>query len=131
MAENSAQHPKVEALYQNIGFIQQCIATGKPPAIAGYLKEFDLINIPTYNDVANPCGKDRSELASTLMSSVAVKISANPDEYFERFIKALKRSDLGDAADKLVQALPEDQRPMDTSKCVICNQCTSLHLMHS
>ena len=128
MAENSAEHPKIVALYQSIGFIQECIAAGGLSTIAGYLKELDLITIQTYNDVATS-GRARSVLAATLMTSVEVRIRDNPDVYFTRFIEALRRSHLGNVADRLVQALPEDQRH-STCKCVIGDQCTSLPLMH-
>ena len=103
MADNSPRHPKVVAFYQNIGFTQECIAADGLSIVAGYLKELDLITIQTYNDVATG-GRERSVLAAMLMTSVEVRIRDNPDVYFTRFIEALRRSHLGNVADRLVHS---------------------------
>ena len=66
--------------------------------------------------------------ATMLMRTVVSRIRDNPDVYFTRFIEALRRSHLGNVADRLVQALPEDQRH-STCKCVIGDQCISFPLM--
>ena len=118
----------MEALWQNIGFIQESMATGGLSTIAGRLKEVDLITRQNYYDLA-ACGRGPVDQAAMLMRTVELRIRNNPDVYFTRFIEALRRSHLGNVADRLVQALPEDQRH-STCKCVIGDQCTSLPLMH-
>ena len=114
-----AVNPKLEALWQNIGFIQESMATSGLPTIASHLKELDLITRQNYYDLAACAGSrgpvDQAAMLE-LMTSVEVKIRDNPDVYFTRFIEALRRSHLGYVADRLVQALPEDQRH---GKCVM------------
>ena len=110
-----AENPKVEALWQNIGFIQESMATGGLSTIASRLKELDLITRQNYYDLAM-CGRGPVDQAAMLMRTVEVRIRDNPDMYFTRFIVALRRSHLGNVADRLVQALPEDQR-ISTCKC--------------
>ena len=123
-----AEHPKVEALWQNICFIQESMATGGLSTIAGHLIQLDLITRQNYYDLAT-CGRGPVDQAAMLMRTVEVRIRDNPDVYFTRFIEALRRSHLGNVADRLVQALPEDQRH-STCKCVIGEQYSSLPLMH-
>ena len=123
-----AENQKLEALWQNIGFIQKSLATGGLYNIAGHLKELDLITRQNYYDLAT-CGRGPVDQAAMLMRTVEVRIRDNPDVYFTRFIEALRRSHLGNVADRLVQALPEDQRH-STCKCVIGDQCTNLPLMY-
>ena len=62
-----------------------------------------------FNDLAMS-GRGPVDQAAMLMTSVEVRIRDNPDMYFTTFIEALRRSHLGNVADRLVQALPEDQR---------------------
>ena len=123
-----AENPKGEALRRNIAFIQESMATGGLSTIAGHLLQLDLITRQNYYDLAT-CGRGPVDQAAMLMRTVEVRIRDNPDVYFTRFIEALRRSHLGNVADRLVQALPEDQRH-STCKCVIGDQCTSLPLMH-
>ena len=109
----------MEALRQNIGFIQANMATGELSTIAGNLNELDLITRQNYYDIATPSGRGLDDRAAMLMRTVEVRIRDNPDVYFTRFIEALRRSHLGNVADRLVQALPEDQRHSLTCKSVI------------
>ena len=112
-----AENPKAEALRHNIPFIQESMATGGLSTIASQLLRLDLITGENYRDSLASCGRGPDHQAAMLMSSVYVKIRDNPDVYFTRFIEALRRSHLGNVADRLVQALPEDQRH-STCKCV-------------
>ena len=112
-----AENPKAEALRRNIAFIQESMATGGLSTIASHLKELDLITRQNYYDLAT-CGRGPVDQAAMLMTSVEVRIRDNPDVYFTRFIEALRRSNLGYVADRLV---PEDQRH-STCKCVTGDQ---------
>ena len=129
MAEQTAGNPKAEALQRNIAFIQKSMARGGLSTIGINLLQLDLITEQNYYDSLAPCGRGPDDQAAILMGTVEVKIRDNPDVYFTRFIEALRRSHLGNVADRLVQALPEDQRH-STCKYVIGDQCTSLPLMH-
>ena len=122
-----AENPKAEAFRCNIAFIRESIAIGELSTIVSHLLQLDLITGQNYYDLAT-CGRGPDDQAAILMTSVEVRIRDNPDVYFTRFIEALRRSHLGNVADRLVQALPEDQRH-STCKCVIGDQCTSLPLM--
>ena len=104
-----AENPKAEALRGNIAFIQESMATGGLSTIASHLLQLDLITRQNYYDLAT-CGRGPVDQAAMLMRTVEVRIRDNPDVYFTRFIEALRRSHLGNVADRLVQALPEDQR---------------------
>ena len=123
-----AENPKVKALWQNIGFIKERMATGEVSTIASHLLQLDLVTGQNYYDLATTSGREPVDQAAMLMETVEVKIRDNPDVYFTRFIEALRRSNLGNVADRLVQALPEDQRH-STCKYVIGDQYTLL-LMH-
>ena len=124
-----AENPKADAFRRNIAFIQESMATGGLSTIASHLLQLDLITGQNYRDSLAPCGRGPDGQAAMLMRTVEVRIRDNPDVYFTRFIEALRRSHLGNVADRLVQALPEDQRH-STCKCVIGDQCTSLPLMY-
>ena len=117
-----AGNPKAEALRRNIAFVQESMATGGLSTIASNLLQLDLITGQNHRDSLAPCGRGPDDQAAMFMTSVEVRIRDNPDVYFTRFIEALRRSHLGNVADRLVQALPEDQRH-STCKCVIgdCN----------
>ena len=117
-----AENPKAETLRRNIAFIQESIATGGLSTIASHLLQLDLITRQNYHDSSEPCGRGSDDKAAMLMRTVEVRIRDSPDVYFTRFIEALRRSHLGNVADRLVQALPEDQRH-STCKCVIGMQC--------
>ena len=123
-----AGNPKTEALRRNIAFIQENIATGGLYNVASHLLQLNLITEQNYRDSLALYGRGPDYQAAMLMTSVEVRIRDNPDVYFPRFIEALRRSHLGNVADRLVQALPEDQRH-SKCKCVIGDQCTSLPLM--
>ena len=116
-----AGNPEVEALLSNIVFIQENMATGGLPTIAGHLLRLKLITEHNYRDSLALCGKGPDHQAAMLMETVQVRIRGDPDVYFTRFIEALRRSHLGNVADRLVQALPEDQRH-STCECVIGDQ---------
>ena len=120
-----AENPKAEALRCNMAFIQESMATGGLSTIVINLLQLDLITRRNYRDSLVPCGRGPGDQAAMLMTSVEVRIRDNPDVYFTRFIEALRRSHLGNVADRLVQALPEDQRH-NTCKCVIGDQCQLL-----
>ena len=119
-----AENPKAEALRRNFPFIQESMATSGLTAIAGHLLQLDLITAENYRDCLAPCGRGPDRQAAMLMTSVEVRIRDNPDVYFTRFIEALRRSHLGNVADRLVQARPEDQCH---SKCVIDDRNLSSH----
>ena len=108
---------KAEAIRRNIAFIQESMATGGLSTIAGHLFQLDLITRQNYYDL-EAFGRGPVDQAAMLMRTVEVRIRDNPDVYFTRFIEALRRSHLGNVADRLVQSLPEDQRH-NTCKCVI------------
>ena len=115
-----AENPKAEALRCNMAFIQESMATGGLSTIAINLLQLDLITRQNYRDSLAPCGRGPDDQAAMLMISVEVRIRGDPDVYFTRFIEALRRSHLGNVADRLVQALPEDQlQRHSTCKCVI------------
>ena len=124
-----AGNPKADALRHNIAFIQQSVATGGLSTIASHLLQLDLITEQNYRDSLATYGRGPDDQAAMLLTTVEVRIRDNPDVYFARFIEALRRSHLGNVADRLVQALPEDQRH-STCKCVIGDECTSLPLMY-
>ena len=111
-----AENPKAEALRRNIAFIQESMATGGLSTIASHLLQLNLITEQNYRDSLALCGRGPDDQAAMLMRTVEVRIRDNPDVYFTRFIEALRRSHLGNVADRLVQALPEDQRH-GTCKC--------------
>ena len=121
-----AENPKAEALRRNFPFIQESMATSGLTTIAGHLLRLDLITGENHRDIIEPCGIGPDRKAAMLMTSVEVRIRDNPDVYFTRFIEALRRSHLGNVADRLVQALPEDQRH-STCKCVIGDYKLSSH----
>ena len=100
-----AGNPKVEALRRNIAFIQESIATGGLATIASHLLQLDLITGQNYRDSLAPCGRGPDDQAAMLMTTVESRIRNSPDVYFTRFIEALRRSNLGYVADRLVQAL--------------------------
>ena len=125
-----ARNPKVEALLSNIVFIQENTATGGLTTIGGHLLRLNLITEQNYRDSLALCGNGPDHQAAVLMETVQVRIRGDPDVYFTRFMEALRQSHLGNVVDRLVQALPEDQRHCSTCKCVIGDQCTSLPLVH-
>ena len=85
-----AENPNVVALWQNIAFIQESMATGGLYTIAGRL---DLVTRQYYYDLAT-CGRAPVDQAAMLMRTVMSRIRDNPDVYFTRFIEALRRSHL-------------------------------------
>ena len=107
-----AENPKAEALQHNIAFIQESMATGGLSTIASHLLQLDLITRQNYRDSLTPCGRGPDDQAAMLMRTVESRIRNSPDVYFTRFIEALRRSNLGYVADRLVKALEEteDQR---------------------
>ena len=107
-----AGNPRAEALRRNIAFIQESMATGGLSTIASHLLQLDLITGQNYRDSLAPCGRGPDDQAAMLMRTVESRIRNSPDVYFSRFIEALRRSNLGYVADRLVQALEEteDQR---------------------
>ena len=113
---------KAEALRRNIAFIQENMATGGLATIASHLLQLDLITEQNYRDSLAPCGRGPDDQAAMLMISVEVRIRGDPDVYFTRFIEALRRSHLGNVADRLVQALPHS-----TCKCVTADCQLSPH----
>ena len=117
MAEQTAGNPKAEALRRNSAFIHKSMARGGLSTIGINLLQLDLITEQNYYDSLAPYGRGPDDQAAILMGTVEVRIRDNPDVYFTRFIEALRRSHLGNVADRLVQALPEDQRH-STRKCV-------------
>ena len=123
-----AENPKAEALRRNFPFIQESLATGGLSTIGSHLLQLDLITRENYRDILGTCGMGPDRKAATLMTSVEVRIRDNPDVYFTRFIVALRRSHLGNVADRLEQVLPEDQRH-STCKCVSADCMLSSHTM--
>ena len=113
-----AENQKAEVVRRNIAFIQESMATGGLATIATHLLQLDLITEENYRYSLAPCGRGPDHQAAMLMETVKVRIRGDPDVYFTRFIEALRRSHLGNVADRLVQVLPEDQRH-STCKCVI------------
>ena len=107
MAENHDQ--KVDIVRRNIGFIQQSIAAGGLATVAGYLLQFELITRQNHDDALAPCGRGPVDQAAMLMRTVELTIESNPGLYFPMFIEALRRSNLGNVADQLLeqQALSE------------------------
>ena len=96
------QRPSV-VVRRNISFIQRNIAAGGLTTVAGCLLENDLITRQNHDDALASCGKGHVDQAAMLMGTVELKIEGNPDLYFPKFTEALRKSNLGNVADKLEQ----------------------------
>ena len=112
--------PRVEVLIRERAIILKCIFVSGPPTFAGYLLQLEVITRQQYENFTVPQKQNRRFLwycKEPLIKAVELKIESNPDLYFPRFIQALRWSGQDFLADRLEQALPEQEVPGIYSVC--------------
>ena len=103
----ASKNPQALAISKNRVFITENVAVGGLSTVSGYLLQEDLITPQNHDDVLAVCGDGRRDKADKLLTAVEVKIKGDPEQYYPKFIVALRSSGLGFVADKLERAVEE------------------------